>query len=145
VDAELAEIIRRVPRWADAGEFRVERVQGGLTNRNYRVDVDGESFLLRVTGRNGQVLGLDRAQEFRAQNAAARIGVAPEPLYLLEPEGHLVSRADGAFELAQAGFVAFVSSLAERHGLAYGVFAVVIAIASGLMVGFLFGSTRKKT
>jgi len=60
-------------------------------------------------------------------------------------EGHLVSRADGFFELEQAGFVAFVSSLAQSHGLAYGVFAVVVAVASGLMVGFLFGSTRKKT
>ena len=29
-------------------------------------------------------------------------------------------------------------------GLAYGVFAVGVAIASGLLVGFLFGSTRKK-
>jgi uncharacterized protein (TIGR02186 family) len=60
-------------------------------------------------------------------------------------EGHLVSRSDRAFELEQAGFVAFVSSLAETHGLAYGVFAVVVAVASGLLVGFVFGSTRKKT
>jgi len=60
-------------------------------------------------------------------------------------EGRLVSRAGGAFELEQAGFVAFVSSLAETHGLAYGLFAVVVAVVAGLLVGFLFGSTRKKT
>jgi hypothetical protein len=60
-------------------------------------------------------------------------------------EGRLVSRAEGTFEIEEAGFVAFVSSLAESHGLAYGIFAVVVAIVSGLLVGFLFGSTRKKT
>jgi uncharacterized protein (TIGR02186 family) len=60
-------------------------------------------------------------------------------------DGLLVSRADGSFVLEQAGFVGFVSSLARSHGLAYGVFAVVVAVAAGLLVGFLFGSTRKRT
>jgi uncharacterized protein (TIGR02186 family) len=60
-------------------------------------------------------------------------------------DGRLVSRAEGSFELVQAGFVAFVSSLAASRGLAYGVFAVVVAVASGLLVGLLFGSTRKRT
>ena len=59
--------------------------------------------------------------------------------------GRLVDRVVGAFEIEEAGFVDFVSSLAETHGLAYGVFAVAVAVASGLLVGFLFGSTRKKT
>jgi len=57
----------------------------------------------------------------------------------------LVGRGEGTFEVEQAGFVAFVSALAETHGLAYGIFAVVVAVAAGLLVGFLFGSTRKKT
>jgi len=60
-------------------------------------------------------------------------------------DGRLVARTSETLELEKAGFVAFVSSLAETHGLAYGIFAVVIAVAAGLLVGFLFGSTRKKT
>jgi uncharacterized protein (TIGR02186 family) len=60
-------------------------------------------------------------------------------------DGLLVSRANGSFVLEQAGFVGFVSSLATSHGLAYGIFAVVVAVAAGLLVGFLFGSTRKRT
>jgi uncharacterized protein (TIGR02186 family) len=60
-------------------------------------------------------------------------------------DGQLVTRISETLELEKAGFVAFVSSLAEAHGLAYGIFAVVIAVAAGLLVGFLFGSTRKKT
>jgi len=59
--------------------------------------------------------------------------------------GRLVSRAQDTFEIQEGAFVTFVSSLAETHGLAYGIFAVVVAVAAGLLVGFLFGSTRKKT
>jgi hypothetical protein len=59
-------------------------------------------------------------------------------------DGRLVTRTAETLELEEAGLVAFVSSLAETHGLAYGVFAVVIAVAAGLLVGFVFGSTRKK-
>ena len=59
-------------------------------------------------------------------------------------DGQLLARAADTLELEEAGFVKFVSSLAETHGLAYGVFAVVVAVAAGLLVGFLFGSTRKK-
>lgn len=73
---------------------------------------------------------------------------APASTYLVElcvfRHGRLVDRGEATFELEEAGFVEFVSSLAETHGLAYGIFAVVVAIASGLLVGFLFGSTRKK-
>jgi uncharacterized protein (TIGR02186 family) len=57
----------------------------------------------------------------------------------------LVGRGEGTLDLRQAGFVAFVSLLARAHGLAYGIFAVVVAVAAGLLVGLLFGSTRKKT
>lgn len=59
-------------------------------------------------------------------------------------DGELVTRSEHTLEVEEAGFVAFVSSLAETHGLAYGVFAVVVAVAAGLLVGFLFGSTGKK-
>jgi uncharacterized protein (TIGR02186 family) len=58
--------------------------------------------------------------------------------------GRLVGRGDGTFELERTSFIDFVSSLAETHGLAYGLFAVAVAVASGLLVGSLFGSTRKK-
>jgi uncharacterized protein (TIGR02186 family) len=59
-------------------------------------------------------------------------------------DGRLVSHGEGPFEVEKAGFVGFVSSLAETHPLAYGLFAVLVAVASGLLVGFFFGSTRKK-
>ncbi len=41
------------------------------------------------------------------------------------------------------GATAFVSSLAERHGLLYGVLAVIIALVVGLLTGFVFGLSAK--
>jgi uncharacterized protein (TIGR02186 family) len=73
---------------------------------------------------------------------------APASTYSIElwafRDGRLVGRGDGTFELERTRVVDFISSLAETHGLEYGLFAVVVAVASGLLVGSLFGSTRKK-
>jgi uncharacterized protein (TIGR02186 family) len=59
-------------------------------------------------------------------------------------DGRVVGRGDGTFGLERTRFVDVVSSLAETHGLEYGLVAVAVAVAAGLLVGSLFGSTRKK-
>jgi uncharacterized protein (TIGR02186 family) len=41
------------------------------------------------------------------------------------------------------GATAFISSLAQRHGLLYGVLAVLIALIFGLLTGFVFGLSAK--
>ena len=53
-------------------------LDGGLTNRNYLLDVDGESFVLRIAGANTELLGIDRRREFECLQAAAAAGVGPE-------------------------------------------------------------------
>jgi hypothetical protein len=54
----------------------------------------------------------------------------------------LSSRREGAFLLTRGTFNGFFSSLAQRHGLAYGILAVVVAIGAGLLVGLVFGSVK---
>ena len=56
----LAEAISRVPQWAGAHEIKTSPLGGGITNRNFRVDVDGESFVLRIGGEKTELLGIDR-------------------------------------------------------------------------------------
>lgn len=46
-------------------------------------------------------------------------------------------------EITPVRATAFISSLAQRHGLLYGVFAVVIALVVGLLTGFVFGLSAK--
>ena len=95
----LAEAIARVPLWAGAREIKTSSLGGGITNRNFRVDVDGESFVLRIGGEKTELLGIDRRHERAAHEAAAAIGLAPAVVYIIEPEGYLVTRFLGASPL----------------------------------------------
>jgi len=70
-------VLDRIP--ALAGEnVRWQVLQGGLTNRNYRVDTDDRSFVLRLESKHSSSLGLDRELELQVrQNAhAAGLGAA---------------------------------------------------------------------
>jgi len=50
---------------------------GGLTNVNYRVDVDGRSYVARLSSPSGDLLAIDREAEYRHSVVAAAGGVAP--------------------------------------------------------------------
>ena len=71
---------------------RVEPLGGGITNRNYKVLLDGEAFVLRIGGKDTELLGIDRAAEHAASCVAAELGLAPEVVAFVEPEGYLVTR-----------------------------------------------------
>ena len=73
-------------------EARVEVLGGGITNHNLKVEVDGESFVLRVAGKDTGLLGIDRTVELAATEAAAALGIGPDVVAFVEPEGWLVTR-----------------------------------------------------
>jgi thiamine kinase-like enzyme len=91
MDDQLKPILARIPGWAEARDLQVERI-AGLTNANYRVIVDGERFVLRVSGGNTERLGINRDHEVAALKAAAAAGLGPDLVAFLPPEGHLVTR-----------------------------------------------------
>ncbi len=41
-------------------QARVTALSGGITNHNFRVDVEGDSFVLRMGGAQTELLGIDR-------------------------------------------------------------------------------------
>ena len=88
---EISQVINRIPAWRTAREIQVERI-AGLTNANYRLSLDGERYVLRLSGKNTERLGIHRAHEAAALQAAAAAGLAPEIIAFIEPEGHLVTR-----------------------------------------------------
>jgi len=88
----LEQAIQRVPFLAGAGNLDTTPLTGGITNLNYRIDADGKSYVLRITGAGTELLGIRREVEHAANLAAGRLGVAPEVLYFIEPEGYLVTR-----------------------------------------------------
>jgi thiamine kinase-like enzyme len=91
MNEQLTAIIARIPAWEGVEHIQVERI-AGLTNENYRLTVNGERFVLRVSGKNTQHLGINRQHEAAALQAAAALGLGPEVFAFLLPEGHLVTR-----------------------------------------------------
>jgi thiamine kinase-like enzyme len=53
-------------------------LQGGITNRNYRVRFGELDYVVRLPGKDTALLGIDREAERLANVAAARLGIAPE-------------------------------------------------------------------
>ena len=70
MDPALAATIAAIPEW-DGLEPEVTPITIGITNRNFRVDIGGESFVVRLSGKDTDLLGIDRAAENEAASAAA--------------------------------------------------------------------------
>jgi thiamine kinase-like enzyme len=87
--SELAAAVERV--WPGR-EARVEVLGGGITNHNLKVEIAGETLVLRVAGKDTSLLGIDRTVELEATKAAAALGIGPEVVAFVEPEGWLVTR-----------------------------------------------------
>jgi thiamine kinase-like enzyme len=73
-------------------EALVTVLGGGITNHNYKIEVDGEAFVLRIGGKDTELLGIDRTHEHAASVLAASLGIGPEVIAFVEPEGYLVTR-----------------------------------------------------
>src|SRR5450759_1099285 len=88
----LEEALARVPQWVGANDLKATPLAGGITNNNYRVDVGGEAFVLRIAGTDTELLGINREHEYSANLTAGKQGIAPEVFYFIRPEGYLVTR-----------------------------------------------------
>src|SRR5262249_34140315 len=86
----------------------------------YLLDVAGEGkFVLRLSGKDTELLLIDRAVEREANERAAALGVAPDVVAFLQPEQYLVTRFIDADpvppeRLATQQGVAMVAAWARR-------------------------------
>jgi thiamine kinase-like enzyme len=70
----------------------VTALSGGITNRNFKVEMDGDAYVLRMGGSRTDLLGIDRAVEHAASLRAEEIGVGPPVVAFVESEAWLVTR-----------------------------------------------------
>ena len=78
-------------RWP--GRVRsVEPLANGITNTNFVVDLGDEKLVVRVPGRDTDLLGVNRANEVLVGRLVAGIGVGPEVVDLDEATGCLITR-----------------------------------------------------
>ena len=85
MDQHIERILSHVPGWRGA-EAVVTPLLGGITNQNYRVDIAGESFVLRIGGKGTHLLGIDRGRERACTAIAAQMGVGAGVVHFFASE-----------------------------------------------------------
>src|SRR4051795_4754186 len=88
---ELTEVIARVTAVLGPREGSVVQLEGGITNRNFRVNFGGTDYVVRLPGKRTEMLGIDRTAECIANKAAAKLGMAPGVAAMFEEPACLVT------------------------------------------------------
>jgi thiamine kinase-like enzyme len=93
VEDALIAALQRVPETARR-DLTLTPLSGGITNRNFLVTAaDGDDrYVIRLGGNDTHLLGISREVEHAATVMAAGVGVGPEVIAFIRPEGYLVTR-----------------------------------------------------
>jgi thiamine kinase-like enzyme len=78
----IEEAVTKIEDWKGK-TITIHPLPGGLTNSNYRVEVDGVPYFVRVPGASTELLAINRNNEYYNTKAAAEAGIAPKILYYL--------------------------------------------------------------
>jgi thiamine kinase-like enzyme len=78
----IDDVIARIPAWMGRS-VRAAPLAGGLTNTNYRVEVDGQPYVVRIPGQSTELLLVNRAHEYHNTLAAAQAGVGAKIIHYL--------------------------------------------------------------
>jgi thiamine kinase-like enzyme len=89
---ELTEVVARLAALLGPREGTVVQLEGGITNRNFRVNFGGTDYVVRLPGKRTRLLGIDREAECIANKAAAELGMAPQVAALLDEPSALVTQ-----------------------------------------------------
>jgi thiamine kinase-like enzyme len=86
----VEEVVDRLESWRGR-PVSIRPLTTGLTNANYRVDVDGRSFVVRIPGASTELLAIDRANELHNGRIAAALGIGPAILHHFPDSGATVA------------------------------------------------------
>ena len=75
---ELTDIVHDLEPALGSADAPPAPLEGGITNRNYRVRLGGVEYVLRLHGKDTRLLGISREAEALAGAAAAALGIAPQ-------------------------------------------------------------------
>src|SRR6266487_310214 len=78
----IDEVVAKISDWKNK-QVSITPLSGGLTNSNFKVEVDGVSYFVRVPGASTELLAVNRENEYHNSKAAHEAGVGPNVLYYL--------------------------------------------------------------
>jgi thiamine kinase-like enzyme len=88
---ELTDVIARLAALLGPREGGVRPLEGGITNRNFRVHFGGDDYVVRLPGKDTNLLGIDREAERLATKQAAALGIGPKLAAMFEEPPCLVT------------------------------------------------------
>jgi thiamine kinase-like enzyme len=90
--ASLADTLGPIAARLGEPEGEPVPLEGGITNRNYKVRFAGEDVVVRLPGKDTEMLGINRTAERAAGELAAGVGIAPEVVAMLDDPPCLVTQ-----------------------------------------------------
>lgn len=78
----IEEVVTKIPDW-NGRNISITPLSGGLTNSNFKVEVDGTPYFARVPGASTELLAVNRDNEYHNSKAAHEAGVGPKVLHHL--------------------------------------------------------------
>lgn len=78
----IEKVVTKIEDW-QGKDVLIQPLSGGLTNTNYKVEVDGIPHFVRVPGESTELLAIDRKNEYHNTRSASEVGVAPRILHHL--------------------------------------------------------------
>jgi thiamine kinase-like enzyme len=119
---ELTEAVARLSALLGPRQGGVLLLEGGITNRNFRVNFGGTDYVIRLPGKDTALLGIDREAERLATKKAAELQLGPRVAAMLDQPACLVtcfveSREVTAAELREPGTLhEIAAALRGFHG-----------------------------
>jgi thiamine kinase-like enzyme len=94
--SEISDIVSRLEPILGEVDGDPVPLDGGITNRNFRTRLGNTQYVIRVPGKDTDLLEIDRFAELAASELAAEAGVAPRVAAMLEDPPCLVAEFIGA-------------------------------------------------
>src|SRR5918992_6152831 len=88
---ELTEAVARLSALLGPRQGGVLQLEGGITNRNFRVNFGGTDYVVRLPGKDTELLGIDREAERLATKKAAELRLGPKVAAMLDQPPALVT------------------------------------------------------
>jgi len=88
---QTGHIVQRLESELGQADGNPVPLDGGITNRNFRARLGGRDYVIRVPGKDTDLLGIERRAERIANECAAELGIAPAVAAFLEDPSCIVT------------------------------------------------------
>ena len=85
----IEQVIEKIEDWKDK-KISYKYLPGGLTNKNYKLNVDGNSYVVRIPGKSTDIF-IDREVELHNTISASDIGVGAKVFKYFKPDYVIIS------------------------------------------------------